>query len=249
MTARRCGVVATIWLFLFAVWPSPAARSMPRQTTPVPKAMRCLNEQQMIFNAESQFFVAHDRYADMADLSFAGAQRPTQLTVALWPGDRVYVVTPIKGKGCEFPSDASQRFVAKAAMFCGGVQQAVFGLQSSVLRGHDLPPDIPPARSAEFYRRGAALIPPLKQHLARLSPPAVYTTQWHAALQAFDGISATLDDLARTQPTDFATDRAVYERHREDYQRFHDAWAPIVDGLGIDLQACQYLGFAPSSGR
>jgi hypothetical protein len=250
--ARRCAVTAAVVLCVLAAAgvSSVAARSTRDQNEPVPAAVRCAIDAQTIASAEQQFFVAHDRFGAMQDLSFEGVRKPpARFTVALWPGNHVYVLTPVKGKGCELPSDPSLRFAAKAASFCGGVQQAVYGLQSSVLRGRDLPPEIPPEASAEFYRRGASLISPLRQHLATLSPPARLKSQWQAALRAFDGLSALLDDLARTRPTDFATDRAVFERHRDEYQRFVDAWAPLVDDLGINLQACQYIGFSPSSGR
>jgi hypothetical protein len=243
-TARQgAWVVALISCSLAAMaMPAEAVRVTPR----IP--VSCSFDEQAIIRAEHYFFGTHDRYGTLRSLRF-GHDRPTRVTVVLWPDARVYMFVPVARKGCEPASDPAQQFAAKAAMFCGGVQQAVYDLQTFVLDGRDVPDGVPPQKLAVFYRRGAGLLRELKQHLSMIRPPVAYAAQWNAALKKFGGYRAALDDAARNPPTDLTTDRALYERHQADYQTFFDTWAPLVNELGSQLQTCQYLGFQPSSGR
>jgi hypothetical protein len=240
---RRARVAALIPCSLAALAvPAGSMRAVP--TIPV----SCSFDQQAIVSAERQYFLTHHRYGTLRDLRF-GRDRPTHVTVELWPDGRVYLFLPVAGKGCEPGSSTAQHFAAKAAMFCTGVQQAVFDLQTVVLNGRDVPDSVPPEKLAEFYRRGAGLLRELKKHLLTLHEPAALATRWRAALKAFDSYGLALDDAAHHPPSDLLTDRTLYERHQADYQTFVSTWAPLVNELGSELQACQYIGFQPSSGR
>jgi hypothetical protein len=207
---------------------------------------KCPVETPYFPSAEDEYFQAHHRYASAGELP--ALARPRYHTIEVWKGGGVYVVTPTKGKGCE-ATDASQRFPTNVAAQCVGVQQAVYGLQELILRGRSFVNGLPAARVSAFAKREERLVRALHHRLALFYPPSGSEAQWRRAVQSFDGYEAQLVDFARTAPTDLATSDALYQRHQNDLQRVHDAWAPLITQFGDQLQACQYMSFGPGAGE
>jgi hypothetical protein len=113
--------------------PTEVARAVTVDANP---PLGCSLDQGLIRNSEEVFFSQRDRYGSMNELHLRADRRHYRgsYRVELWQNGAVYLLMSVKGKGCELPG-ASAKFVASAARYCEGVQQAVDGFQDTVLRG------------------------------------------------------------------------------------------------------------------